>query len=88
VVSTALANFDRPENASKAQVASAATTVMGLALLLRPYGIEGAAITSSISYTVALLVALWFWRSLKRDVLAGRATGATGGTVDSLTEGG
>ncbi len=85
VVSTALANFDRPENASKAQVASAATTVIGLALLLRPYGIEGAAITSSVSYTVALLVALWFWRALKRDVLAGRATGAT---IDSLAEGG
>ncbi len=84
VVSTALANFDRPESASKAQVASAATTVFGLALLLRPFGIEGAAITSSVSYIVALLVALWFWRGLRRDVVAGRATGDA---VVSLAEG-
>ena len=80
VVSTALANFNRPEYVSKAQIASAATTVVGLALLLRPFGIEGAAITSSVSYTVALLVALWFWRGLRRDVVARRVTGET---VDS-----
>lgn len=86
VVSTALANFNRPENASKAQVASAVTTVIGLAVLLRPYGIEGAAITSSVSYTVALIVALWFWRQLKRDIAAGRATGHTAAQPPSAAE--
>lgn len=77
VVTTALSNFDRPENGSKAQVASAITTVIGLAVLLGPFGIIGAAITSSASYTVALVVALWYWRALKRDIATGHATGET-----------
>ncbi len=77
VVTTALSNFDRPENGSKAQIASAVTTVIGLAALLGPFGIVGAAVTSSASYIVALLVALWYWRALKRDIAMGRATGET-----------
>lgn len=77
VLSTALSGFNRPELASKAQVVSALTTVAGLAVLLGPFGIEGAAITSSASYAVAMLVAAWYWRALKRDVRSGLVTGHT-----------
>lgn len=86
VLSTALAGFNRPEDASKAQVMSAITTVVGLAFLLRPYGIEGAAITSSIAYTVATIVAASYWLRLKRDVRAGRATGHTSSDLESAAE--
>lgn len=77
VYSTALQSFNRPEDASKAQLASAVTTGVGLALLIGPYGINGAAVTTSISYWVALLVTYFYWRRLKGQVRRGEATGHT-----------
>ncbi len=77
VSTTALSSFNRPEDASKAQIAAAITTVIGLVTLLPPYGIIGAAITTSLSYWVALLVSMWFWRRLAGAVRRGDATGHT-----------
>lgn len=77
VYTTALSSFNRPEDGSKAQIASAIATAIGLLVLIRPYGIDGAAITTSIAYWVALLVSMFYWRRLKGQVLRGEATGAT-----------
>lgn len=77
VLTTALSSFNRPEDSSKAQIASAIATVIGLATLLSPYGIIGAAITTSISYWVGLVVSLYYWRRLVGQVRRGEATGHT-----------
>jgi O-antigen/teichoic acid export membrane protein len=77
VLSTALSSFNRPEDASKAQVASAVATAIGLVALLSPYGIIGAAITTTVSYWVGLLVAAYYWRRLVGQVRRGEATGHT-----------
>ena len=85
VYTTALSAFNRPQDASKAQFASAITTGAGLALLVGPYGIIGAAITTSIAYWVALLVSIYYWNRLKAAVLRGEATGHTESIEDVLT---
>lgn len=77
VVTMALTSFNRPEDASKAQIASAIATVIGLVTLLSPYGIIGAAITTTISYWVGLLVSAYYWRRLVGQVRRGEATGHT-----------
>ena len=77
VYTTALSSFDRPQDASKAQIAAAIATVIGLVVLLPRYGIDGAAITTSISYWVALLVSIFYWRRLRGEVLRGERTGHT-----------
>lgn len=77
VFSTALAGFNQPEKASRAQVYSAIATVVGLLLLLGPFGIVGAAITSSIAYSVGMISTGLYWRNLSRDVHEGRVTGFT-----------
>ena len=77
VFATALANFNQPEKASRSQIYSAIATVIGLVVLLAPYGIIGAAITSSIAYSVGALSTGLYWRGLVRDVRAGHVTGAT-----------
>ena len=77
IFATALAGFNKPEKASRAQVYSAIATVIGLLALLGPYGIVGAAITSSIAYSVGAISTGLFWRSLAREVRAGRMTGTT-----------
>ena len=77
VYTTALSAFNRPEDASKAQVVSAFATATGLILLLPRYGIIGAAVTTSIAYWVALLVAIVYWKLLKARVRRGEATGHT-----------
>ena len=77
VVTMALTSFNRPEDASKAQIASGIATVVGLATLLRPYGIIGAAITTTVSYWVGLIVSYWYWRRLAGSVRRGEATGHT-----------
>jgi O-antigen/teichoic acid export membrane protein len=77
IFSTALAGFNQPEKASRAQVYSAITTVIGLLALLGPYGIVGAAITSSIAYSVGAISTGLYWRGLAHEVRAGRMTGST-----------
>jgi len=77
IFATALTGFNHPEKASRAQVYSAITTVIGLLLLLGPYGIIGAAITSSVAYSVGAISTGLYWRSLAREVRAGRKTGTT-----------
>jgi O-antigen/teichoic acid export membrane protein len=49
-----------PQKASIAQLVGAGVTIVGLAVSLGPFGIEGAAVTSSVAYTVVCLLALWF----------------------------
>jgi O-antigen/teichoic acid export membrane protein len=82
VYTTALSSFNRPQDASKAQIASAIATAIGLLILIRPYGIDGAAITTSIAYWVALVVSVFYWRRLRRRVLRGEATGETSALED------
>jgi O-antigen/teichoic acid export membrane protein len=77
VLTTALSSFNRPEEASKAQVASAIATAIGLITLLSPYGIVGAAITTTVSYWVGLIVSYYYWRRLVGQVHRGEATGHT-----------
>ncbi len=77
VFATALLGFNQPEKASRAQVYSAIATVVGLLALLGPLGIIGAAITSSVAYSVGTISTGLYWRRLSADVRAGRATGAT-----------
>lgn len=84
VLSTALSSFNRPEDASKAQVAAAVATAVGLIALLSPYGIIGAAITTSASYWVGLIASGYFWRRLIGQVRRGEATGHTERVEESV----
>lgn len=77
VYTTALTSFNRPEDSSKAQIASAIATAIGLIVLLSPYGVTGAAITTSIAYWVGLIVSVFYWRRLTGRVRRGEATGHT-----------
>ena len=77
VYTTTLQSFNRPEDTSKAQIMAAVTTAIGLLALLPSYGTTGAAITTSVSYWVALLASIYFWRRLKRKVERGEVTGHT-----------
>lgn len=77
VLTTALTSFNRPTEASKAQIAAAIATVIGLVFLLPRYGVTGAAITTSISYWVGLVVTYFYWHRLKGQVSRGEATGHT-----------
>ena len=75
VYTTALTSFNRPGDASKAQIAAAIVTAIGLATLLSPFGIVGAAVTTTVSYVVGLLVSIFYWRRLRGRVVRGEATG-------------
>ncbi|MGI9605922.1 MAG: lipopolysaccharide biosynthesis protein [Acidimicrobiales bacterium] len=86
VYTTALSSFDRPQDASKAQIAAALVTVVGLLTLVSPFGIVGAAITTSISYWVGLAVSVWFWRKLRARVERGEVTGHTERIEDASGE--
>lgn len=77
VYTIALTSFNRPIEASKAQLAAAIATAIGLVTLLSPFGIVGAAITTTISYWVGLVVHIAYWRRLVGQVERGEATGAT-----------
>ncbi len=77
VYNVALQSFNKPEDASKAQIAAALITIAGLILLLPNYGIEGAAITTTAAYWVALLVSAYYWNVHRAKVLRGEATGHT-----------
>ena len=84
VLTTALTSFNRPVEASKAQIASAIATAVGLLTLLSPFGVTGAAITTSISYWVGLIVSYYYWRRLTGQVRRGEATGHTEAFEESL----
>jgi O-antigen/teichoic acid export membrane protein len=58
VIGGGLKALGHPQQASIAQLVGAAITVTGLVLTLRPLGIEGAAITSSLAYTAVFVMAL------------------------------
>ena len=77
VLTTALTSFNRPSEASKAQIAAAIATAVGLIILLPRYGVTGAAITTSISYWVGLIASYYYWKRLKGQVVRGEATGHT-----------
>ncbi len=77
VLTTALTSFNRPKDASKAQIAAAVATAIGLFVLIPRYGVNGAAITTSISYWVGLIVSYYYWHRLKGQVQRGEATGHT-----------
>jgi len=84
VLITALSAFNRPEDGSKAQIASAIATAIGLIILLSPYGVVGAAITTSVSYWVGLIALYYFWRRLAGRVRRGEATGHTERVEESV----
>jgi len=77
VYTTALTSFNRPVDASKAQIAAAIATAIGLVTLLSPFGIVGAAITTTLSYWVGLIVSWFYWRRLAGQVERGEVTGHT-----------
>lgn len=77
VLNTGLSQFNRPEAASKGQIAAAIATAIGLAVLIRPYGVTGAAITTTISYWVAFLFSYSYWRQTQKLVASGELTGHT-----------
>jgi O-antigen/teichoic acid export membrane protein len=64
VCTGALQVFDRPGCPSWAEVSGATVTVGGLALFLRPMGIAGAAIVSTVAYSVTMGLQLWWLRRL------------------------
>lgn len=72
-----LKGIGRPTAASVAQFAGVAVTIVGLLVLLGPFGIQGAAIASSLSYSTVLIVGLiLFARATDttiRDTLSARA---------------
>ncbi len=67
VYASALDAFNRPEDASKAQLASAVITVGGLAVAAPVFGILGAAAVTSAAYAGYLAWILWAYRSMRRD---------------------
>lgn len=84
VLTTALASFNRPQDGSKAQIASAIATAIGLITLLSPFGIVGAAITTSVSYWVGFLALSFYWRRIAGQVRRGEATGHTEAVEESV----
>ncbi len=69
VLSSAMDSFNRPEEASKAQVVSAVITVAGLAVFAPIYGIRGAAAVTSAAYFGYLIYIWWVYRKLKAERL-------------------
>ena len=58
IVASGLQGLNRPGQTSRAQLYATVVTLVGLALTLRPWGIRGAALTSSIAYTTAFVACL------------------------------
>lgn len=73
VYAAALDAFNRPEDASKAQILSAIVTIIGLAVLAPIYGIRGAAAVTSIAYLAYIVAILAFYRQAKNQVLVAEA---------------
>ena len=88
VLGTALSQFNKPEWASKAQIASAVATAVGLFALVPTYGVTGAAITTSVAYWVGYLASYYYWRKLQGMIARGEITGETEGRNDGDTESG
>ena len=86
VLTTALTSFNRPSDASKAQIAAAIATVIGLVALLPRYGVTGAAITTSVSYWVGLIATYFYWTRLAGQVRRGEVTGHTERLEDIAAE--
>jgi antigen flippase len=59
IVASGLQAANKPGRASAAQLVGFAVTVIGLLLTLPRFGILGAALTSSVSYTLTFWIALW-----------------------------
>lgn len=59
IVAGGLRAVNRPGSASVAQLLGLVVTVVGLTLTLRPMGIAGAAVTSSVAYGVVLVSSLY-----------------------------
>lgn len=78
IATGALKGIGHPSGASIAQFAGVLVTVVGLVVLLGPYGISGAAITSSASYAVTLIVAIMLFTRASgtrvRDIFSLRDT--------------
>ena len=68
IVGSSLKAINRPSAASISQFVGVGVTIVGLALLVRPLGIVGAALTSTVSYATVLAVGV---------MLFARATGTT-----------
>ena len=77
VLTMALTSFNRPSEASKAQVFAGVTTAIGLAVLLPRFGIIGAAWTTTVAYWVGLIANYMYWRRTVVLVKAGVLTGNT-----------
>ena len=58
IVASGLQGMNRPGQTSRAQITATVVTLVGLALTLRPWGIRGAALTSSVAYTTAFVACL------------------------------
>lgn len=58
IVASGLQGMNRPGQTSRAQMTATVVTLVGLALTLRPWGIRGAALTSSVAYTTAFVACL------------------------------
>ena len=67
VLASALDAFNRPEDASKAQVVSAVITVAGLAVFAPVFGVRGAAGVTTAAYVGYLLYIWAAYRRLKAD---------------------
>ena len=58
IVASGLQGMNQPGQTSRAQITATVVTLVGLALTLRPWGIRGAALTSSVAYTTAFVACL------------------------------
>jgi O-antigen/teichoic acid export membrane protein len=69
-----LSIYGQPGRASVAELAGLAGTVIGLVVLLGPAGIVGAALVSSISYTITLIIHILYLKRLRlRKLVPGPA---------------
>jgi enterobacterial common antigen flippase len=71
IVSSGLKAIGRPGSASAAQFVGVGVTVVGLAVLLGPFGIAGAAIASSLSYFTVLVVGLVLFARASNTTIGG-----------------
>ena len=77
VLTMALTSFNRPSEASKAQLYAGVTTAIGLAFLLPRFGVIGAAWTTTVAYWVGLLATYAYWHRTAVLVAEGQLTGDT-----------
>jgi O-antigen/teichoic acid export membrane protein len=68
VLGEAARSINHPEIPGFAELAGLVATVGLLAMLLKPYGPTGAAIASSVAYTVILIVNIWCSIRVRREL--------------------